>query len=54
MTQKNPRTITVMKDGETVTAENVETWWYNDLDLYIQFTTDQVETIPGGIVVENT
>ena len=52
---RNPRTVDVIwSDGTesgTETVDDVETWWYEDLDLKIETTCGEIETFPAGDVI---
>ena len=47
---KNPQEIVVMKEDETETVEDVDTWWYDGLDLIVLYTNGQTETFSGATV----
>jgi hypothetical protein len=47
-----PVNIVVLQGDNEHRIENVETWWYDDLDLVIRFPDEETATYPGGNVME--
>jgi uncharacterized protein YneR len=48
---KNPSEITVKTPTKTTPVENVETWWYEELELVIRHKNDDESRFRQGVVV---
>lgn len=44
--------IVVRYRGGDHEIEDVETWWYEGIDLHIRFPNQKTATYPGGNVME--
>jgi len=49
---KNPARVNVVTPAGSETVENVETWWYDGLDLVVLLTTGESTRYPQGNILE--
>ena len=48
----NAVNIVVKQGSNEHRIEGVETWWYEGIDLRVRFPDEEIETFPGGDVME--
>lgn len=47
----SPINIVVLHESEEVPVEGVKTWWYDKLDLKVEYASGETATFPGGNVI---
>ncbi|WP_179233938.1 hypothetical protein [Halorubrum halodurans] len=49
---KNPNTINIIWEDGSGTDEDVETWWYDGNDLFVEYLDGSVTKYPCGNVID--